>query len=61
MLSTGNPLYFFNWSIGDLQCYINFCCTVKSFSYTGVYILFKMFLSITAYHGILNMPPCAIE
>ena len=30
----------FNWSMIDLQCYVNFCCTAKWLSYTSIYILF---------------------
>ena len=33
-------LYFFNWSIVDLQRCANFCCTAKWLSYTHIYILF---------------------
>ena len=31
-------LFFFNWSVVDLQCCANFCCTAKWFSYTYIYI-----------------------
>ena len=35
-------IIFFNfyWSIDDLQCHVNFCCTAKWLSYTHIYTLF---------------------
>ena len=36
---------FFHWSILDLQCCANHCCTAKWFSYTHIYILFHYGLS----------------
>ena len=33
---------FFNWSVVDLQCCVNFCCTANRLSYTRIYILFYM-------------------
>ena len=41
-LSQPVGLFFLNWSIADLQCCANFCCTTKWFSYTYVYILFHI-------------------
>ena len=38
-------VFFFNlfyWSIVDLQCCANFCCTAEWFSYTCTYILFHI-------------------
>ena len=32
-------VFFFNWCIIDLQCYVNFCCTAKWFSYMYIYVL----------------------
>ena len=52
---------FFNWSIVDLQCCANLCCTAKWLSYTHIDILFFKFFSIMVYHRILNIVPCAIQ
>ena len=41
--------FFPNWSVVDLWCCVNFCCTAKWFSYTHIYIL-KIFFSIMVYH-----------
>ena len=50
-----NIFLFFNWSIVDLQCLVNFYCTAKWVSY--MYICF-MFFSIMVYHRILIIVPC---
>ena len=48
--------FFFNWSIVDLQCFINFCCTAKWFRYIyiyeSVYILYHSKLYICVYTHI---------
>ena len=49
----------FYWSIVNLQCCINFRCTVKWFHYTHIHIyvfLFRFF-----HYKILNIVPCAIS
>ena len=43
-----------NWSIADLQCCVNFCCTVKRLSYT----FFFTFFSIMIYHKTLYDSLC---
>ena len=45
----GYKTFFFNSTIVDLQCCINFCCTVKWFSYTYTY---TFFLNILSYYGL---------
>ena len=43
----GSPFFdFFYWSLVDLQCCINFCCTAKWFSYTHIHILFYVFFPL---------------
>ena len=44
-----------NWSVVDLQCSVNLCCTTKWFSYPYICILFKMFFFIIVYHRVLNI------
>ena len=52
-------LNLFSSSIVDLQSCVNFCCTLKWFSYTYVYNLF--IFSIMIYHRVLNIVPWAIQ
>ena len=49
------------WSIVDLQCRVNFCCTAKWSSYTYTYTFFFTFFSIMVYHRILNIVPDTIQ
>ena len=41
--------FFFNWSIVDLQCCSNLCCTEKWLRFTHIHILFLIFFSIMVY------------
>ena len=52
-------IFFFNWSIVDLQCCVSFRCTAKWVSY--ICIFFFRFFSTIGYYKILNMVPCAIQ
>ena len=51
--------FIFYWSIVDLQCCVNFCCTAVIQLY--MYIFFFILFSIMVYHRILNTVPCAIQ
>ena len=42
--------FFFNWSIFDLQCCVNFCCTAKWLSYTYTYT-FSYFIYTLFHYG----------
>ena len=43
----------------DLQCWVHYCCTVKWFRYTYIYLLFKVFFSVMFYHRKLTTVPCS--
>lgn len=45
--------------IADLQCFINFCCTARWFSF--IYIQFFIFFSVMVYHRILIIVSYAIQ
>ena len=47
----------FHWSIFDLQCCVNFCCTAKWLNCTHVSISFHILFQ----YGLLNIVPCAIQ
>ena len=44
-------VFFFNWSLVDLQCYVSFRCTAKWF----IYILFFFIFFHMVYYKILNI------
>ena len=53
------PLFFFSWSIVDVQCFVNYYCTARWFSYTYIAVFFHIFFSITVYHRTWNRIPCS--
>ena len=59
--------FCFYWSIGDLQCYVNFCFRAKWFSYTYIYILFNILFHYTLSQDIeysflcYSVGPCCLS
>lgn len=47
--------FFLSWSIADLRCRGNFCCSSKWLSFKYTHTLFLIFFSIIVYHRILNL------
>ena len=62
-------LFSFYWSIVDLWCCGNYCCTAKWLSdthththtHTRTHTFFFIFFSIMVYHSIVTVIPCAIQ
>ena len=54
-------VFFFNWSIVDLQCYANFRCTAKWFSDTYMYAIFFRFFYLLGYCKAPSKVPCATQ
>ena len=50
-----------NWSIVDLQCWNNFCCTAQWLSYAYICILFLIFCFIMIGPRTLDIIPCAVQ
>ena len=50
-----------NWSIVDLQCWNNFCCTAQWLSYAYICILFLIFFFIMIGPRRLDIIPRAIQ
>lgn len=58
-VTLGHSVHFLkNWSIVDLQSYVNFCCAAKGWNYTYIHSL--MFFSIMVDHRILNIVPHSV-
>ena len=51
-----SQVFFFHWSIVDLQCYISFRCTIKWFSYTCILFQIPFY-----YYEMLHIASCAIQ
>ena len=47
----------FYWSIVDVQCYVNFCCTAEWYSYP---LFFRLFSHIGHYR-VLSRVPCTTQ
>ena len=52
--------FFFNWSIVDLQCCVNFFCTAWWLSYACVYTFFFILFCIMVYLRILGTVFCTV-
>ena len=65
-ISNIQPFYFY-WSVVDLQCSGNLCCTAKWLSYTHIDILFLIFFSIMFITGYwvyslsYRLGPCCLS
>jgi len=49
-LTSYKSILFFNWSITELPCCVNFCCTADSYIYMNVYIyIYILYLCVYIY------------